>query len=161
MTLPNLPTDNLYKFLALGGLTLILFSFVFPKMQEHGLNRVLWETKIDIDVAEEQLRYIDEQSSILEAKRQEAYRKNANLKPLKDDEMRILDLQHNLRIQQAQARNKTKLLSDLSQELVGIRLFAKIGIALGLALTCFGFFLWYVKLQRHQDEFWKNRKREP
>jgi hypothetical protein len=161
MPLPNLPTDNLYKFVALAGLTLALFSFVFPKVQEHNLSRVLWETKIDIDVAGEQLRYIDEQTSTLEIKRQEAHRKNTSLKPVKDDELRILDLQHSLRIQQAQAKNKTKLLGDLTRELEEVRLFSKIGIALGLVLTGFGFFLWYVKLQRYQDEFWKNRKREP
>jgi hypothetical protein len=161
MPLPNLPTDNLYKFLALAGLTLGLFSFVFPKIQEHDVNRVLWETKIDIDVAGEQLSYIEQQISILDVKREEVYRKNANLKPIKDDEMRILDLQHNLRIQQAQARNKTKLLVDLTRELEDIRFFSKMGIVFGLVLACCGFSLWYVKLQRHQDDFWRNRKKEP
>ncbi len=124
MPLPNLPTDNLYKFLALAGLTLGLFSFVFPNIQEHDVSRVLWETKIDIDVAGEQLR-----------------------KPIKDDEMRILDLQHNLRIQQAQAKNKTMLLGELTNELAEVRFFSKIGIVLGLVLSCCGFSLWYVKLQ--------------
>ncbi len=138
MPLPNLPTDNLYKFLALAGLTLGLFSFVFPNIQEHDVSRVLWETKIDIDVAGEQLR-----------------------KPIKDDEMRILDLQHNLRIQQAQAKNKTMLLGELTNELAEVRFVSKIGIVLGLVLSCCGFSLWYVKLQRHQDDFWRNRKREP
>jgi hypothetical protein len=161
MPLPSIPTDNLYKFLALAGLSLAIFSFVFPKTQQHDLARVLWETKIDIDVAAEQLRYINEQISIMEVKREEAYRKNSDLESVKNDEMRILDLQHNLRIQQAQAANKTKLLGDLTRELAQVRLFSKIGIALGLVLTGCGFFLWYVKLQRYQDDFWKNRKREP
>jgi hypothetical protein len=30
MNLPSLPTDNLYKFLALSGLFIVLFSFIFP-----------------------------------------------------------------------------------------------------------------------------------
>jgi hypothetical protein len=30
MNLPSLPTDNLYKFLALSGLAIVLFSLVFP-----------------------------------------------------------------------------------------------------------------------------------
>src|SRR5258708_12692270 len=63
MPLPNLPTDNLYKFLALAGLTLGLFSFVFPKIQEHDLNRVLRETKIDIDFPATQLTSIEHQIS--------------------------------------------------------------------------------------------------
>jgi hypothetical protein len=161
MPLPNLPTDNLYKFLALAGLTLSLFSFVFPRIQEHNAKRVLWETKIDIDLAGEQLRYVEQQISILDVKREEAYRKNTSLRPVKDDEMRILELQHNLRVQQAQVGVKTKLLGALSDELAEARFFSKIGVLLGLLLACCGFSLWYVKLQRHQDDFWRNRKREP
>jgi hypothetical protein len=147
--------------LALAGLTLAIFSFVFPKIQEHDLDRVLWETKVDIDVAEEQLRYVEQQISILEVKREQAYRKNTSLEPIKNDEMRTLDLQHNLRIQQAQTRNKTKLLGDLVKQHGEVRFFSKIGTALGLVLAGFGFLFWYIKLQRYQDDFWKTRKREP
>ena len=39
MNIPNLPTDSLYKFIALSGLFILIFSVVYPLYQENELRQ--------------------------------------------------------------------------------------------------------------------------
>jgi len=50
LPVPTLPTDNLYKFMALSGLAIVIFSFVFPmiRMSEIKLKLVEVETQTEL-----------------------------------------------------------------------------------------------------------------
>jgi hypothetical protein len=50
LPVPTLPTDNLYKFMALSGLAIIIFSLVFPmiRISEIKLKMVEVETQLAV-----------------------------------------------------------------------------------------------------------------
>jgi hypothetical protein len=50
MDLPSLPTDNLYKFLALSGLFIVVFGFIFPMTRISELKLKACEVNTQIEV---------------------------------------------------------------------------------------------------------------
>jgi hypothetical protein len=58
MNLPSLPTDNLYKFLALSGLFIVLFSFIFPMKRIGELNLKSLELKTQVEMSRIEVDYL-------------------------------------------------------------------------------------------------------
>ena len=132
--IPNLPTDNLYKFQALSGLFIGVFCIVFLHLQ-------VSETTKSIAIAEAEIANSDLLISILEGENS----------PLIDNEMRsqlytsLLEKQANLRISNAKNREETKLSRYLLNPLHFISLIS-------LLLSFRGFHLWYHRVQKLHDE---------
>jgi hypothetical protein len=141
MTLPTLPTDNLYKFLAIGGLTFILASgwltsdaqfrridLVSKEMQSHleRRDKVIWNL---VDHA------------IQEHGTQEARLKSLEMSdPFLQKQLRQMDEQYNKGI---------NLIHDEVDTLIVMLSWVEL---VGLVLTPLGFGLWWFKVQRLQDQ---------
>ena len=50
--IPNLPTDNLYKFMALSGIFLMVFSFSFEQLQKQKIHKLLYEVEANLIVTD-------------------------------------------------------------------------------------------------------------
>lgn len=132
MNLPNPPTDNLYKFVAIFGMVLVVAPLVLffgrageLRARSAEVRREVALLGFDVDVA-----------------RQDQERSKEPDEPLKTRALRR-------RMVEAQAR--TTELSDLLEELERLANVAKISAAAGLVLTIVGFTLWYERVQRFED----------
>ena len=57
MNLPSIPTDNLYKFLALAGLLIALFAHIYPRWQADQLHLKIIEMQVDGEILETEMRW--------------------------------------------------------------------------------------------------------
>lgn len=142
MNIPSLPTDNLYKFLALSGLLILAISLFYP---QHKKTELLLKRN-DISVEERKLQHkIDALS-----KRLAKLDKNGISLSEADVE---------------KIRGQFELLSDRKDEIEGKKAAQKIledelayysdfkfyGIGIGLFIAILGFICWYIFVQRPND----------
>jgi cell division protein FtsB len=168
-----LPTDNLYKFIALTGLTLVVLSILFPIVKLNELEVAVLQTQtkrkvleIEIKALEEDFEYLSKSTKQLEhkidlldksAKSPHAKAKSAEPLRAKSEQLEsqledLKERRRNIAIkkaeQQGQEQQGVLLLKQISK---GWSLFKVVGI-LGLVITHFGFFLWYRRVQIPADE---------
>ena len=60
MNIPNLPTDNLYKFMALSGLVLFIISTIYPTYYIDNLTSEVHETGTEIGLFKIETKMVDE-----------------------------------------------------------------------------------------------------
>jgi len=135
-----LPTDSLYKFLALVGLTVAVISFFVPlgmlvynQDRMSALSVELAEVRADIESAKESQRALP----------------TAPNDPARTRE--LLAVGADLRRRQAAAGAKLEAIHRLNRQAAHLMWLAFGGPAVGLAVSAVGFWLWYVRLQCHLD----------
>ena len=166
MNIPNLPTDNLYKFIALTGFFLMVFSFGYKEYRNHQFN--IENTKIN--VAEKLLEFkIENKKTLVEHSRK-----------LRDFELNVMESENNNMtkeelnkyIEKFISSYKTEIseaelewyyndagellkISELTNVYVGrtkkLNWILNLSIFIGLISMISGFYLWYIKLQKYQD----------
>jgi len=141
MTLP-LPTDNLYKFIALAGVAICIFSFLTPMDRLSESAKLLAEINAD-------LVFLEAQESNFNEDTQHKLKHPGSQVVLADD---LIDRS----FKQRESLNKVKRqvsyaksLRDLQIE--QMRVFQSL-FHLGLGMSLIGFLLWYVNVQRPQDQ---------
>jgi len=133
LPIPNVPTDNLYKFMAISGLLLSLFCIAFflttaQKHEEHLYAAAIQNIHVD-DVLED-LKTDLSSGHRTEDQLEEAF--NNYQKQYK------LHTETTARVLQDSPLQKLKILNT--------------GIYFGMLISIFGFFLWYMNVQRHHDK---------
>lgn len=140
MTLPQLPTDNLYKFLAIGALAVCVVSVVYPESQVFELESRVLALRVDTDTlnleVDELGRLTQEAGDALRARR--------------------LDL----RIKTALLKGKSAQAELVLKQIKSLVRVALIGGIVGAAGTVLGFWLWYWRVQRPQDLLLKRQMLE-
>jgi hypothetical protein len=161
-----LPADNLYKFIALTGLVLALWSLTYPVGKLAELELALAEAdslqqKRDIEAAEigRVLENLEKERSRLQ-----------NLKPQDSERARQTEAELSALIER-HVQNQIKL-ADLrkSAEVVKVqRKWVKyysravaVGVGLGILLVLVGLLLWFGRVQRRSDQLLlKQRGKSP
>jgi hypothetical protein len=176
MSIPTIPTDNLYKFCALSGLLLFGFSLVYPmlKLSEAELqvidiqeqNELLSvdykRTDRVIAQVEKDLHSAEAQKNQLEADLSKNPKNPSNLQQGNELTQALVLLRtkqsalRDLHDDNSRAQIKINAAErKLKYALVEIRRFTGamiIGAALGAGLCWFGFKNWYSKIQSPQDQ---------
>jgi hypothetical protein len=127
------PTDNLYKFMALCGLVLLIASAYADWQMSDRLSTYQWEEAL----TEHDKNFL-----------MNSYEKEQN-KEVKELYFKMFT-SVNARgphPHSSEAEDK-KFIAELGRN----RTMIRTGIVLGLLLTAIGFFLWYHKLQKHLDK---------
>ena len=167
--IPNLPTDSLYKFMALGGLTGAIVLIIFMHFE---LNKVSSDIyKLSEEVAKEsvEMEYIVDDTTLLKekisaletfinsAEKKKHLSKN-EMKNLKNTFQKLDSISQALKEKTKEIRSKNKIFevraSELKNRNAQLAEFVrnKYWIVFYLmALSLLGFFLWYFKIQRYQD----------
>ncbi|MFY4857616.1 hypothetical protein ACOTVL_04065 [Aliarcobacter butzleri] len=164
MQLPTIPTDNLYKFMALSGLTIILFFsfsliYFFYKIQlemieqRKNANLVKEKTKILGRLKDNHVKYTEillELRKEKEITKKEFYelQQKGILNFNKYADSILLDININM-------SNLEVLAGKIIFSIV-ILIFSGMGVFGGYKLSKKGFNLWYEKLQVYQDRQIKN-----
>jgi septal ring factor EnvC (AmiA/AmiB activator) len=170
MNLPNAPTDNLYKFLALTGLALFVLSIIFPLSQFRDVIRRSTELDGERSLIDVQLDYIESDVAQLSKRRD-----------LSEDELRVLekdfasdceqqnpspnkrklscaeaqqlkDKVREVRVLNKRAETNAALLDNLKNEAIFLALVSTVGMIGSIILAVKGFRLWHYRLQRYQDK---------
>jgi hypothetical protein len=141
----NLPTDNLYKFMALAGLGVVLFSvyFIVTRVEQGTAlrNQLDRESALidaednQIELAWERLKLkIGPEAKALQSARNEIKKRKARIAAVVEAATRFLQL--------------------------SLFLFENLFIAIyvGIGVAIFGFCLWYWKVQRHMDKALREQK---
>jgi TM2 domain-containing membrane protein YozV len=135
MQLPNLPTDNLYKFISLSGLTIFIFSFFIPFYFDYSINLKVADIQSDVHVLENKLIMLEntpKDSPHFDRRAQES-------------EVLIF-----------KARKANELAKHLRLNQLEILHYKYLGISIGVILSLLGFYLWYTRVQKYLDKELKN-----
>lgn len=142
MTLPNLPTDNLYKFLALSGLLLAVISFAYPMnlIYEAREQLISQQTefkvlKIELESIHAQLEIADVRGSLVTGEGRELLEKH-----YKND------------IALIKVNGQAAKIELLANEIESWKLWMAILVGLGVFFTVVGFILWYRVVQAPADK---------
>lgn len=183
MNIPNLPTDNLYKFIALTGLVLIVLSILYPETKHREIRDeiTVHEGKIailDLDLVKDKKGLDEVQKEIQEIKKEV----NCDCIPFVNDSMivrpKVLDgptelleqsqkidllirewqsIREQLNIKTLELNTKAKLISDKSRDLAKMDYIIHFISPLLLGFTLLFFFIWYQRTQRYQDKLLKEQ----
>jgi len=136
MTIPSPPTDNLYKFIAISGTLILIFSFAFPTHYILKLGEEIADTTAAIATVKMRIKQLE-----MIKKGTPDYSKQLE---------KVNDLQAKLINNNIMNEQTIKLLYFLFFQIIT-------GIIMGLALMYYGFSRWYLRVQIHLDEELKNK----
>ena len=139
--MPNLPTDNLYKFTAIVGVVVLLVSVYFPIIKSRELKLAMIE--------------IENQTKILRIETEYLEYITKNIKSAKEDRKiekeDIVSKSFIIKSKLQEILSKTKQLDILEEDYYIIIKLQKICMLIGLILSISGFILWYFKIQKYLD----------
>lgn len=127
--LPSLPTDSLYKFLALSGLMIIFASaFLYAKLRRE-LNDKIYEVECSQAKSGARLNFLKAQEC--------------------PDQEQVCELCALTSVSQIGTKKARRLLTEFQ----ALRQVFFSSIIVGLVMAGGGFYFWYQKVQIHQDLF--------
>lgn len=177
MTIPKLPTDNLYKFISLFGLTLIVFYIFFNHKNNLEINQDTNEIGYEIDLISAEIEkgnkerklWISQVTDLCETKACNCKikertdfnisvtfdSKNCNTQAITDE---ILSLMNNIKVdvgkledKQSVITAKLNLIKKKKEFYANLKSKLTLMLIFGISTTLIGFSLWYFKVQKHQD----------
>jgi len=189
MNMPSLPTDNLYKFLALGGLVTLVVFPIFYVSQVADRNRQMVETETEALILEKEVEFLKWETNALidelaetkkdakmlakeskTSKSSSVGQANDPISPSVDsitkranqillENKGYLDRGYELRRKTLELEKESLKLAGkrveinlLDGRLNAIRRLTLIGISVSSVIMILGFSLWYLKLQKYQDQ---------
>jgi len=138
MNFPVLPTDNLYKFLAIAGLVILLFCAVYPI-------RLVGELQLKSAELDTKVQLLTNEAN---AYNQEVSTKGGLSKPDYDKAQIRMQTFAAKKIELVGEIRKARILSN---QLIFLLVFTSVGSIAGIWLSYFGFRLWYLRVQRPAD----------
>jgi hypothetical protein len=155
------PTDNLYKFLAISGLIIVMFSSYYPFQKFHELSLLLIEVQADFEIAELQGHYSKNKLSLLEhqldnlRKKLDTMEEGPNkevvfekLQGVYDDFYKVALESGKSSLNALKGSKKSKLLHEDNKLYYDMFLY---GWLFGSIFAVSGFLLWYTRLHRPTD----------
>ena len=174
MDYPTLPTDNLYKFVALAGLAVVLISLTYPVGKFVELQLAAVETRFEItklniekDDIKSDLEELRTERSLtlknrLPLREQERQRLNkiepqkteSAMEELKDQLSAIMVLQERQRLSSIKTVDADKAVAKLDTQLKWLRIYgwaSIVGLLIGSLVALAGFRRWYIRVQAPND----------
>ncbi len=168
MIMPSIPTDNLYKFMAISGLAIAALGLILPASALIRLNREVASIETAMDILEEETTGLEKRVSLDQRRADLLERLVDSQEKTPDDSVdreRLLemhdklldtlialnDAETQLRVNMRELQGRTKMLR--LESAIGRWLGVILGIASagGAVLGVFGFRLWYARIQQPQD----------
>jgi len=141
MNIPSLPTDNLYKFLALSGLVICLYSFIFPMKNIGELELKSLDIKTQSEVLRIEIDYLKTDTI--------TWAEKAKLDP--EETVLIRKRTREAAIKAAELKGRMEQIEVLRKEVLFYWKLLRITYFLGTAISLAGFCLWYILVQRPND----------
>ena len=169
MKIPDLPTDNLYKFICFAGLSLIIISPIYYQVFTHqvvlknmDLKLQMALTKKSVEIMEEDAKAdtkkLDEMKEHIkgnpknpdkEIKGDKALRLSMGLPELRDAEMDMVKM-----------NRLAEEVFFLNEQHDLLRKFSIIGFLVGSILFGVGLYLWFTRIQIYEDRIIKKKAQD-
>ena len=150
---PNIPTDNLYKFMAIAGLSLMVVSTIwFEGERKEAFARsdnVRLQIKI-LDVEKQYLKTETDTSQELLLRATDLPSKEL-LKRIEDSNQSLQSRKKDLELKEAEVESQREVVNRIITKLELARFIYMVAIICGIALMAVGFWLWYWRSQIYQD----------
>ena len=183
MKFPEIPTDNLYKFMALSGIVILIASFI-PFSYAHKLKVKTIHLNGEIEILRQQREWLNKDMDDLEAankrlsKRYDKYDEHAVRKDASEHVSELTKIKTKLdkrskeilkELSEVRDLNRQKFVSEAQQrakykELKYLLIIMRMGLSLSVLgfvgggfLAYKGFSLWYNRLQIPLDRIIKNK----
>jgi hypothetical protein len=170
MNIPSLPADSIYKFSAFAGLATILFCIYTYTSLNETIQEKRMKVHLDLKRTEIELKFLKLKLEDLDAIKNsmtkgitasDMLKKGKTPIPVTTDEFKTKMREVGLLLHDNDIKNVE--LGIFIQELIALEsrrssyfAIASVGITIGVALAIWGFALWYVKIQRYQDQIIRN-----
>lgn len=164
MNFPSLPTDNLYKFITLAGVLLIVFSLWLLRdnsiRMDEGVSQYnavmgqvdVTQTKLEDRLLELNVTLTSLENAVKQAQTPEDARANGEaITRFKADYQNIWSLKSDVLKAQVDAKNKDEELARLLDRIGDDLSWSKWGYILGCIMVLGGSQAWYMRHQRYQD----------
>lgn len=146
MSIPSLPTDNLYKFVALSGvLIFIILSYIVVNFISDSQNRV---DTLNMEIVIYNSRYKNNLDDILFLKESRLEWDGDDIKELDRLEKEQKELSLNL----AEINHNKSVVKKLDETILSVVIFWLISIVISIIMMIYGFSRWYYRVQRHLDK---------
>ncbi len=165
MTIPNLPTDNLYKFIALSGVIIMIASVVLYLNQYNILRNDINELETEEIKTNHEITYGEEDSKNLSKKvfglseRIEKIKNSKdeitikqNTEELENELNRLTKITRSLKLNNELFGHKLKIAAKKNSTLFTITIFLSVFFLCGFFMAFGGFSKWYHFVQKISDE---------
>jgi hypothetical protein len=141
MDFSKLPTDNLYKFMALFGVAFVLFSFYFVHTQIYKFVDKVLEASLEKEILTVEIKQAEELADDL--------RKLQN--PTKEESKELKEIVHDIERRKVLLQEKERMLAVWNKKIKSTFLYGDVLVVFGFIFIFLGFPLWYFRVQRYQD----------
>ena len=182
MDFSKLPTDNLYKFVAIAGIVILSLAIIFPVRFAHDANLQSFAVSREIAVTNAEYEFWESQRLLLDDRRKKydklmeglndfdkvpAEKRTEDQKRAFDEYMKIINSEqqaisqkmeehHRNSLEVDKKRNTTDIMVDEANYLATsarwLLVFGIAGAVAGLIVASVGFYLWWQCVQRHEDK---------
>ncbi|UTJ07479.1 hypothetical protein [Arcobacter roscoffensis] len=156
MNIPNIPTDNLYKFLSISSMLITIFFFVIPLYLKHEIDIKIIYLTGEMDLIEKKISITSNDLDILDKLAQ-----TEDKQSLKYIELEKEIKKNNLVNENSlnEIRVKSTLIAYYKKNLFYLAIISFIILFVSIPMTFIGFRLWYIKIQKPLDtELYTNLK---
>jgi hypothetical protein len=174
MNIPSIPTDNLYKFSALIGTIIVFLSLYVPYILSSELSKQISYLELKVKTSEAESDYFGDKVRAVEKiidnsiAAQKGIRKhdpnklelNYSENELKVFLSELIELKKSRAISRAEEDNLLSETKRLNSEYDLIQNISRSFIIFGAILACFGYILWYFRIQIYQDRALKELSHE-
>lgn len=157
MSIPMPPTDNLYKFMAIGGLVLIIGSEALFTLALREWSAKLHELEPSLESLEIDVARLKRQSAEFHRQAEASPPTKKALDQLRKHHEAIQEVEDNLLIKAAEVKARARHLDALRRDVRVLRWLTPIAGVFGALLTLWGFVLWYTRVQIHLDRVLKEQ----
>jgi Ca2+/Na+ antiporter len=163
------PTDNLYKFIAISGILLVLYNLIFTSqflinnhVQAQKISNELDIVEIEQNHLHEDILYLKKKVSILSEnlEKKSVEESSEELKEFSTLNAKLKTKNREIEIKIKEMENKNKLLKDRVKFGIFLIIIGLITFIVGIYLTYRGFYLWYHRLQKYQDTLIKKKSKK-
>jgi hypothetical protein len=160
MNMSNLPTDSFYKFCALAGTVIIIFSFYIYWTSKQNMIKQINEFNLQKAILNVETKYLIDE--IKDMKELNDYL-NEQKKPSKHIELELKrslkessEKGKELEIKTAELTSMRDSTLRLTKEYDFFNLNCGIALILGFVLSVYGYLNWYFRIQIYQDQILKS-----
>lgn len=154
MILPTIPTDNLYKFMALSGLTLLILSVAAPEFLKYKLRVDEYHASTDRKILDIDIENNYERIEKIKVKMDIVQQKQSGIASPEEVED-LLNKAFKANTENRKLEVKYEEYSRLIEYKKGIyemlKTYQYVGAFFGVALGFLGFIFWYLRVQRKSD----------
>lgn len=137
----SLPTDSLYKFMALSGLAITVLALILPEIFKKNYSFLVYKVRMTHDVS------LEKENDFKRRTKNYSEKQNKTQDEIEEYEKEFLQI----RCARLEIEKDIKEIEYLVSKIKIINFVQWVSVLIGLAMAISGFYLWYTKLQFFLD----------